>query len=190
MHRAQVPHNARIYVELGTEYPSKVAYDPFVPFEVLWVITNGQVRRKFLWVAVRRSGIYVADGTPINFHTSYHTDGRFHWKSKKHIKVFDNKPPLPNISEPIIIQTASTSITDDSLDFFGLADFEDRLVDKILYLDNRRLPDWIYYQVWAVPPFRHGDVPLFTDKPAHINIITHTNPWIEVIIYEDGKRKL
>ncbi|MGO8762201.1 MAG: hypothetical protein ACLP2P_15880 [Desulfobaccales bacterium] len=189
MNRAKVPQDSKILVELGSKYPTEVAYDPFIPFEILWVITNGQVHRKFLWIAIRKSGIYVADGTPFNFHTSYHADGRFHWKSKKYKQILNNKPPLPNIPEPIIIQTATTSITDDSLDFFGLANFEDRLVDKILYLDNRMLPEWIYYDVWAVPPFRHGDVPLHTNNPAHIHIITHTNPWIEVIIYEQGKRK-
>lgn len=189
MNRAKVPENSKVYVELGTKYPTEVDYDPFVPFQILWVITNGQVRRNFLWIAIRKSGIYVADGTPFNVHTSYHTDGRFHWKSKKHTQVFEKRPPLQNLSEPIIIQNATASINDDSLDLFELAHFEDRLVDKILYLDNRMLPDWINYEVLAVPPFRHGDVPLLSIWPAHIHIITHTNPWIEVIIYEQGKRK-
>jgi hypothetical protein len=189
MSRALVPKDAKIYVELGTKYPTEVDYDPFIPFEILWVITNGKLHRKFLWVTIRKTGINVADGTPFNFHTSYHTDGTFHWKIKDHKTTFDKRPPLHNINEPVIIQTASTSITDGSLDRFGLTNFEGRLVDKILYLDNRMLPDWIYYHVWAVPPFRHGDVPLHTDNPAHIHIITHTNPWIEVIIYENGKRK-
>jgi hypothetical protein len=189
MNRAKVPQNSKILVELGTKYPAEVDYDPFVPFEILWVITNGRLRRKFLWIAIRKSGIYVADGTPFNSHTSYHNDGRFHLKSKKHKQVLDTRPPLPNIPQPIIIQNSTVNITDESLELFYLADFDDRLVDKILYLDNRRLPDWIYYNVWLLPPFRHGDVPLHTDNPAHIHIITHTIPWIEVIIYEQGKRK-
>lgn len=188
MNRAKVPQNSNVLVELGTKYPTEVDYDPFVPFEILWVIRNGQVRKKFLWIAIRKSGIYVADGTPFNFNTSYHNDGSFHWKIKKHKQVFDKRPPLPDIPKPIPIQTASTSITDDYLNSFAFANFEDRLVNKIIYLDNRMLPDWINYDVWAVPPFRHGEVPLHTDNPAHIHIITHTNPWIEVIIYEKGKR--
>jgi hypothetical protein len=82
MNRAQIPPNSRIYVELGSKYPTEVDYDPIAPFTILWVVTNGEIRRKFLWVTIRKSGIYVADGGPDNFHTSYHTDGRFHWKSK------------------------------------------------------------------------------------------------------------
>jgi hypothetical protein len=42
--------------------------------------------------------------------------------------------------------------------------------------------------VWAVPPFRDGDVPLLTVHPAHIHVVTHTNPWIQVVIYEQGQR--
>jgi hypothetical protein len=189
MNRAQVPPNSKIYIELGTTYPTEVDYDPIAPFKILWVVTNGEIRRKFLWITIRKSGIYVADGSPDNFHTSYHTDGRFHWKSKNRKIAHEKRPPLPNILEPVIIQTVSLSITDDSLDMYELTNFDDQLVDKIFYLDNRMLPEGIYYHVWAVPPFRHGDVPLHTDKPAHIHIITHTNPWIEVIIYEEGKRK-
>jgi hypothetical protein len=189
MNRARVPQNSNVLVELGGKYPTEVGYDPFVPFEILWVITNGQMRKKFLWIAIRKSGIYVADGTPFNVHTSYHTDGTFHWKIKKRKQVFDKIPALPDIPKPILIQNASTSIDDDYLVSFNFANFEDRLVDEIIYLDNRKLPNGINYHVWAVPPFRHGEIPLHTDNPAYIHIITHTNPWIEVIIYEEGKRK-
>ena len=75
MNRAKVPQNSKILVELGTKYPTEVNYDPIAPFEILWVITNGHVRKKLLWIAIRKTGIYVADGTSFNSHTSYHTDG-------------------------------------------------------------------------------------------------------------------
>jgi hypothetical protein len=80
-------------------------------------------------------------------------------------------------------------VTDDTLDRFDLTSFEDGPVDRVIYLDNRMLPEALHYDVWAVPPFKHGTVPLMTDYPAQIHITTHTIPWLEVIIYEQGPRR-
>jgi len=99
------------------------------------------------------------------------------------------RPPLGTLREPVLIQNASAQITDNVLEAFELAKFRDTPVDKVIYLDNRMLPDWISYEVWAVPPFLHGFVPLHTDWPAQIHLVTHTIPWVEVIIYEQGKRQ-
>lgn len=188
MTRTKVPCGAKILVEVGTTRPSEVSFDPFGPFKILWAITNGAVRRNFLWVTVRKTGIYVAFGGPGHTHTSYHTDGRLHWKSDQQTTELEHQPPLPDIGKPVLIQSATTTITDEVLDRFDLTSFEDSLVDRVIYLDNRMLPEEVYYHVWLVPPFRHGEVPLMTNYPAHIHIITHTNPWIEVVIYEQGKR--
>jgi hypothetical protein len=95
---------------------------------------------------------------------------------------------LPDIGKPVLIQSATTTITDEVLDRFDLTSFEDSLVDRVIYLDNRMLPEAVYYHVWVVPPFRHGEVPLMTNHPAHIHVITHTNPWLDVVICEQGKR--
>lgn len=189
MPRAKVPKQARILVEVGSSRPEEVAYDPFGPFRILWVVTNGRTRRNFLWVTVRRTGIYVAFGGPGHAHTSYHVDGRFHWKANGRTVELEQKPPLPEIEKPILIQSATTVITDDVLRRFELTRFADRPVDRVVYLDNRVLPEAIYYHVWAVPPFHHGAVPLLTDHPAHIHVVTHTNPWIQVVIYEQGQRR-
>jgi hypothetical protein len=189
MSRARIPGDGKILVELRSERPSEMGYDPFAPFSMLWVVTNGVVRRKFLWVTVRKTGIYVAHAGPDSFHTSYHTDGTVHWKSKKHRLSVGARPPLPAITEPVLVQNASTAITDEALERFQLARFEDQTADTVIYLDNRMLPDWLYYQVWAVPPFRHSQIPLMTDQPAHIHLVTHTYPWIGVVIYEQGERR-
>lgn len=189
MKRARVPKDARIFFEVGTDHPSEVDYDPFEPFKILWVVTNGKVRRNFLWVTIRKTGIYVAFGGSGNMHTSYHTDGTLHWKSKDHAEKFEQRPPLPNIPGPVLIQSGTTVIANEAFNAFKLTTFEDKPVDRVIYLDNRMLPEAVYYHVWAVPPFMHGEVPLLTKHPAHIHVITHTNPWIEVVIYEQGKRK-
>ena len=189
MSRARVPDDARILVEVGSGRPSEVGYDPFAPFRMLWVVTNGVVRRKFLWVTVRKTGIYVAFAGPVSLHTSYHTDGMVHWKLKKQKLSVRTLPPLPDIGAPVLIQSASTVITDDALERFQFPKFDDQSADIVIYLDNRMLPDALYYQVWAVPPFRHGAIDLMTHQPAHIHLVTHTYPWIEVVIYEQGERR-
>jgi len=187
--RAKIPHDANILVEMGTNRPKEVAYDPFGPFKILWVVTNGDVRRNFLWITVRKSGIYVAFGGPGDLHTSYHADGAFHWKAGEHTIKLDRKPPLPDIPEPVLVQSATSVINDEALDRFELTNFIDKPVDRVVYLDNRMLPEAIYYHVWAVPPFQYGIVPLLTAHPAHIHVITHTNPWIQVVIYEQGEKR-
>lgn len=189
MTRAKVPREATILVELGSRRPMEVAYDPFCPFRILWVVTNGKTRRNFLWVTVRKTGIYVAFGGPGHAHTSYHADGSFHWRANGHTVRFEKKPPLPTIEQPILIQNATAGITDEVLRRFDLTEFADHPVDRVVYLDNRVLPDAISYYVWAVPPFRYADTPLLTEHPAHIHVATHTSPWIQVVIYEQGQRR-
>ena len=175
-------------MEVGRSRPTHCEFDAFSPFQILWVITNGTTQRNFLWITMRKTGLYVAFGRPGLMHTSYHSDGRFQWKSEQHTTRFENRPPLGKIQAPILVQSSTTGIADDALNLFQLPSFEDKPVDKVVYLDNRMLPEAVFYQVWAVPPFRHGEVPLTTDNPAHIHVVTHTNPWIAVIIYEQGTR--
>jgi hypothetical protein len=188
MDRAKISDHAKILVELGKTRPLEMGFDPFGPFKILWVITNGVFLRNFIWVKVLKTGIYVALGVPGGSHTSYHTDGTFHWKTNGRTVLKDRRHPLPDIPEPVLIQNGTTSLDNETLDGFELTEFGNQPVDRVVYLDNRMLPDWVWHQVWAVPPFRHGDVPLLTDHPAHIHLITHTNPWIQVVIYEPEKR--
>jgi len=190
MTTGRVPKDAKVLFEIGNSRPYEVDFEPYGPFKILWVVTNGEIRRNFLWVTVRKTGIYVAFGGPLPAHTSYHTDGTFHWKVKGQKVHSEARPPLRDIGEPQLIQSATAVISDHVLSGFDLSTFGDEPVDRVVYLDNRVLPDAISYHVWAVPPFRHGAVPLFAHEPAHIHIITHTNPWIQVVIYEQGKRKM
>ena len=79
--RAKIPHDAWIWVEVGSQRPTEMSFDAFGPFEMLWVVTNGEVRRQLLWVRAIRTGIYVAQEIgPGTIHTSYHVDGEFHTK--------------------------------------------------------------------------------------------------------------
>jgi len=175
-------------VELGGERPAEVAYDPCGPFRMLWVITNGRVRRNFLWVTSRKTGIYVAFAGPGSIHTSYHAGGEFHWKIDGEKMEFGRRPPLAGLETAQLIQSATSIIDNEALRRFRLSRFADKAVDRVVYLDNRMLPRAISYEVWAVPPFRHGTVPLMIEDPAHIHVSTHTDPWIQVVIYEQGKR--
>ena len=188
MARAKVPRDTRIFVEVGAQRPEEVSFDPFGPFEVLWVITNGRIERQFIWLTARKTGIYVAFGGPEGFHLSYHTDGTVHWKVARQKLHSQKRQPLLKITDPSEIQSATVVINDEALARFGLKKFTNKPVDSVIYLDNRMLPEAIYYQVWIIPPFKHGDVPLMTDQPAHFHLLTHTVPWVGVFIYEQGKR--
>jgi hypothetical protein len=42
--------------------------------------------------------------------------------------------------------------------------------------------------VWLVEPFRHDRLPLMTDNPVHLHLITHTLPWLAILIYEPVAR--
>lgn len=166
-----------------------MSFKPFVPFEIVWVITNGRTKRKLLWICLRKSGIYVGFGGPMKFHTSYHSSGKFHWKADNRTIELDVKPRLPNILEPVLVQSATVVIHDQAIERFQLVRFDDSAVDRVVYLDNRKLPDAVHYHVWAVPPFEHANVPLMTDHPAHVHIVTHTVPWLQIVIYEQGQRR-
>lgn len=191
MNRPIVPADAHILVEVGASRPTETGFDPFGPYEVLWVVTNGKVQRNFLRVTRRKSGIYVASGDRNQMHTSYHENGHMHWKLDSGETVnLDPNPALPDIPKPVLIQSATTVITDEVLDRWQLPEYSDQPVDRVVYLDNRMLPEAIYYHVWAMPPFRHGEVPLLANHPAQIHVCTHTNPWIQVVIYEQGERSL
>ena len=135
---------------------------------------------------MRKTGVYVASGMPGGFHTSYHSDGRFHWRSRdpKFTERFEDKPPLSQLSAPIMVQSGTSAIDDNALELFNLSEFTDESTNVVIYLDNRILAPYIYYHVWVVPPFRHGQVPLHLDRPAYLHLVTHTNPWIQTVIYE------
>jgi hypothetical protein len=188
MSRALIPPDAKILVELRKDRPLEVSYNAFGPFKILWVITDGAVQHNFLWITVRKTGIYVAFGGPGGIHTSYHTDGTFHWKVNKQSIDLTPRPPLIELRAPVLIQNATAVVNTEALKGFELTSFINKPVDRVIYLDNRMLPESLHYEVWLVPPFRHGDVPLITEYPAHIHIVTHTLPWIQVIIYEEGSR--
>lgn len=122
-------------------------------------------------MAIRSNSIYVALGAPGNLHASYHApDGHSHWKMETL-----TKPPLPGILEPVLIQNATIDISNETLEQFNLAELRDRPVDQVIFMDNRVLPDEIYYHVLAVPPFKHVGILLMPDRPAHIYISTLTN---------------
>ncbi|PSH04316.1 MAG: hypothetical protein CXZ00_08150 [Acidobacteria bacterium] len=187
--RAKIPADAKILIELGCKRPDAVPYDPIVPFEMLWVVTNGKIRRKFLWVTYRNTGIYVALGTPNSSHASYHSDGTYHWKtSTGQVIAEQRRQAFGQLSEPVVIQNGTVKIQDDALENFEMREFQDHPVDSVLYLDNRVLPPYIAFHVYAVPPFRQGDIPLINDWPASLHIVTQTNPWIAVVLYEQTNR--
>lgn len=188
MPKAPIPSNASILVEVGTDRPTETSYEAVDTYQICWVITNGDLRRKYLWINRRPSGFYIALGMPRGIHTTYHQDGKRHWKIGSGGQRTDLKNGLPfdSLSGAVLVQNATTSITDDTLDDWELAEFNDEDIDRVFYLDNRQLPDYLYYEVFLVEPFKHSEISLHTDKPVHFHLLTHTLPWIAVLIYEGG----
>lgn len=164
-----------------SQYPNFLS-----PYRIAWVITNGRDKKHFLWISVRKTGIYVASGMPGGFHTSYHKDGRFQWRAKKVSldQRFEDRPPLHLLKEPILIQNATSAISDEILSSFELSEFnENEPANEIIYIDNRVMSQSISYNVWAVPPNLHHKVFLFPDSPVQFYMTNHTVPWIVVAIY-------
>ena len=58
-------------------------------FEVCFVITNGVIKRRFLWVTCRKSGFYFAFASKGGGHQSYHSDGTSHFKTDDGTKIPD-----------------------------------------------------------------------------------------------------
>ena len=107
MPRAKVPQDAPILVEVGSQRPDEVAFDPFESFEMLWVVTNGRERRQLLWVCARKSGIYVAYGGPGRIHSSYHSDGAFSFNIAGDKVPLEGHSPLRDIQKPDRGQSAT-----------------------------------------------------------------------------------
>jgi MgsA AAA+ ATPase C terminal len=86
MNRASTPPEAAILVEVGSHRPHKVVFDAFGPFKILWVITNGTMRRNFLWITLRKTGIYVASGdTLVRFRPTKGSlaHGPYEWEGRR-----------------------------------------------------------------------------------------------------------
>jgi hypothetical protein len=176
---------------LSLGFGSETTWPARSPFEILCVITNGTLQRKFLWVARRRSGIYVASGDPNHLHTSYHQDGRLHWKSAKHkvLVPLGQREPLAALTRPALVQNATVVISDRVLGRFDLANFKDEPVDQVIYLDNRLLPEAISYEVWAIPRIGDSEVFGYPEWPSQAHVVFHTDPWLLFIVQEQGSRR-
>jgi hypothetical protein len=155
-------------------------------FKVCFVITNGIIRKKFLWISRRKSGFYIAFATPGGIHQSYHQDGKSHMKVGKSEKVSDlaNRPPLDSIVDAHFVTSGGFLINDDALDLLQLPEFKDEQIDRVIYLDNRLLKG-VSFQIWLVEPWKQAQVPLIMDKRAHMHLFTHTQPWLAIVLYDD-----
>jgi hypothetical protein len=193
--KAKVPPEVPLLIEVGSPRPTETSFDSQGPFEILWVLTNGVVQRCFLRITIRKTGIYVSHGGDLgDFHTSRHADGRTWWRfrpkeGKKLTHGLGKRKPIAELAEPELIENATISIDDDTMTLFAVTEFQERhRPDSIIFLDTRVLSGALAYQVWAVPPFAHGKVPLMTDWRAQLHLVTHTVPWLMVVIYEQGER--
>jgi hypothetical protein len=94
---------------------------------------------------------------------------------------------LDQLKGAVAMRTSSSDISSEALSRGGYPEFKDEQADRLIYIDNRVLPNWIHTHVWLVEPFRHSEVPLIIEYPVDFHLVTHTLPWIAVLIYEDPK---
>jgi hypothetical protein len=192
--RAKIPSDVPLLIEIGTSRPQEVQYRAKQPYSILILITNGKIRRKFLHINRRRSGIYIAHGREGGFHESYHLDGKRHWRGKGINEETGSEedfgydlptgPPLAKLTGYVTLHNATAVVANNALR--GYAQFKERdgPYDKIVYLDNRSLPEAVSYDVVLVEPFRHGEIPFITSWPLHVQLFTRCVPWIALLIYE------
>src|SRR5262249_29500203 len=190
----KVPADVPLLSEVGSGRPDQVAFDAKEPYNIAIVITNGSIRRKFVYINRKRSGIYIAHGLPGGFHESYHSDGKRHWNTKgineetgkeeEFVTDFPSGPPLDQFTGSQRLHNSTTVVSDDFLENFSEFAESDGPFDKIVYLDTRAFPEAINYEVILVEPFRHGLIPFLTQWPVHFQLFTRCLPWIALLIYE------
>ena len=200
--RAKIPTDAPLLIEVGTrQRPVEVEYSAKEPYSILILIANGKIRRKFLHINRRGSGIYIAHGFPGGWHESYHSDGKRHRRGSginEETAVEEDfgydlpsGPPLDELTGYFTLQNATAVVSNRALRGYPRFKEWDGPFDKIVYLDNRSLPEAVSYDVVLVEPFRHGKIPFITTWPLHVQIFTRCIPWIALLIYEqwpDAKR--
>jgi hypothetical protein len=192
--KAKVPPDAPLLVEPGSARPEEVAFDAKEPYRIAIVITNGSIRRKFVYIDRNKNGIFIAHGSRGSSHESYYPDGKRRWKftgineetgtDYEEVSDLPSGPPLDRLTGFLRLQTATVVVSDDFLGNFSDFSDHDGPFDKIVYLDSRALPKAVNYEVMLVEPFRHGLIPFHTNWPCHFQLFTRCLPWIALLIYE------
>jgi hypothetical protein len=201
--RARIPPDVPVMVEVGTQPPSEVRYEAKLPYNILILITNGRIRRKFIHITRRKTGIYIARGHEGGFHESYHADGKRHWKGSgineetglEEDFGYDlpSGPPLDKVTGCVTLQNATTVVANRSLRGYARFKERDGPYDKIVCLDSRSLSEAVSYDVMLVEPFRHGKIPFITTWPLYFQLFTRCIPWIALLIYEqwpEGQQRM
>lgn len=96
-------------------------------------------------------------------------------------------PPLDQITGYVTLGNSSSDISTQALR--GFSEFKDDQIDKIIYLDNRTFGPFVNTCIFLVEPYRHGEIPLHIHQPCFYYLITHTIPWVVVIIGEGTKQQ-
>ena len=104
-------------------------------------------------------------------------NGKFTWS-------LETGSQLDKFQGFIRMRNATTSISNRALRGYERFRDSEGPIHKIVYLDNRSLPESIHYEVVLVQPFLHGTIPLALTWPCYFQLFTHCLPWIALIIYE------
>lgn len=194
-----MPKDVPLLVELGSSRPREVAFEAKPSYSIVIAITNGKIKRKFLHINRRPSGIYIAHAYPGGFHESYHSDGRRHYKGtgidentklrKKFVHNLEADVPLDRLTGFVTMRHATSVVSNRALKGYPKFRDSEGPFDKVVYLDNRSLPEAINYHVVLVEPFRHASIPFHTDWPLYYQLFTRCVPWIALLTYEQWPKQ-
>lgn len=156
-------------------------------YEICFVITNGQVRKRFFWVTRSSKGFYFAFASKGGGHFSYHADGTAHFVFDSKIKVPEEskRTPIDQIKGVEFFQGISSIVTDSFLDEFKTPVFDDTRFDSIVYIDNRK-DAILNAHIYLVEPYKHGEIPIIKSSNTQLYLFTKTTPWLAIITFEQA----
>jgi len=157
------------------------------PFELVVAVVNGNAEKRFLSLARRRTGIYLATFQERfgGAHMSYHNDGSYFFRAER-IEGPDPpvqmRPPLANFRGLMQVTYFSVGIPQAEFDRLPLlADAGG--YDRVVRLDINALRGRLGASIYLMEPAHGGPQPRLPGDLVHTELMDDDAPWIRVDLY-------
>ena len=160
---------------------------PGATLELLIAVTDGRVSKKFLTLARRRTGIYVATFMERfgGVHTSYHTDGSYFFRGER-IPGPDppvvTRPPLSDIRGCVQMSYASFGIPPEEFARLPLLLGDDRF-DQTIKLEVGQLAGRLSLSIYLLEAGYDGIRPSLPGTLLGSELLRDEHPWILIDLY-------
>lgn len=160
---------------------------PSAPLELLIAVTDGQVSKKFLTLARRRSGIYLATFMERfgGVHTSYHADGSYFFRGER-IPGPDppsvTRPALRDIRGCMQMSYASFGVPPEEFARLPLLLDSDRF-DQTIRLDLEQVARRLSLSIYLLEPGYEGIRPSLPGCLLQSELLRDEHPWILIDLY-------